>query len=68
MGDINFNFNVEQEKQYNNILKETRQLYPHLFKDEINEHRVKVIIAHNVIFGDDAYNKEVENQEFTEVK
>jgi hypothetical protein len=68
MGDIDFKFNVEQKEQYNNILRDTKQLYPHLFKDEISEHRVKVIIAHNVIFGDDSYNKEVETQEFTEVK
>jgi hypothetical protein len=65
MGDIDFNFNVEQKEQYNIILKETEKQYPHLFKDEISSHRVKVIIAHNVIFGD---NKEMEeNKEFTEV-
>ena len=65
MGDIDFNFNVEQKEQYNIILKETEKQYPHLFKDEISSHRVKVIMAHNVIFGD---NKEMEEKkEFTEV-
>jgi hypothetical protein len=65
MGDIDFNFNVEQKEQYNIILKETEKQYPHFFKDEISSHRIKVIIAHNVIFGD---NKEMEEKkEFIEV-
>ena len=68
MGDIDFNFNLEQKEQYNIILKESKIHFPHLFEDEISAHRVKVIIAHNVIFGDDCYNKEAETPEFTEVK
>ena len=62
MGDIEFNFTVEQKEQYNIILKETEKQYPHLLKDEINAYRIKVLIAHNVIFGD---NKEMEKIEET---
>ncbi len=69
MGDIDFNFTVEQKEKYNIILEETKKQYPHLFKDEIDVHRVRVIIAHTVIFGDDKKmeEKEVDKQEFTEV-
>jgi hypothetical protein len=69
MGDIDFNFTVEQKEKYNIILEETKKQYPHLFKDEIDIHRVQVIIAHNVIFEDDRKmeEKEVDKQEFTEV-
>ena len=48
--------------------KITRENFPHFFKDEISMHRIKVIIAHNVIFGDNYDIKETEEQEFTEVK
>ena len=53
--------------QYNIILKETEKQYPHFFKDEISSHRVKVIVAHNVIFGDNNDIEEIEKEEFTEV-
>ena len=66
MGDIDFNFTVEQKEKFNLILKETEKQYPHFFKDEISMHRIKVIIAHNVIFGDNYDIKETEEQEFTE--
>ena len=38
MGDIDFNFTVEQKEKYNIILEETKKQYPHLFKDEIDIH------------------------------
>ena len=52
MGDIEFNFTLEQKEKYNLILDETKKIYPHFFKDEIELHRIKVLIAYNVIFGD----------------
>jgi hypothetical protein len=67
MGDIDFNFTVEQKEQYYLILEETKKQYSHLFKDEISSHRVQVIIAHNVIFGDNNDIKETEKDEFIEV-
>ncbi len=56
MGDIDFKFTELQEKKYLEIMKETKKDYPQLFKDEIETHRTKVIIAHHVIFN----NKEKE--------
>jgi hypothetical protein len=67
MGDIDFNFTVEQKEKYNIILEETKKQYPHFFKDEINSHRINVLIAHNVIFGDNNDVKETERDEFIEV-
>jgi predicted O-methyltransferase YrrM len=52
MGDIEFNFTVEQKEKYNLIMDETKKIYPKFFKDEIELHRIKVLIAYNVIFGD----------------
>jgi hypothetical protein len=52
MEDIDFNFTIEQKEKYNLILDETKKIYPHFFKDEIELHRIKVLIAYNVIFGD----------------
>ena len=51
MGDIDFNFTVEQKEKFNLILKETEKQYPHFFKDEISFHRINVIIAHNAGAG-----------------
>jgi hypothetical protein len=59
MGDIDFKFNELQEKQYLDILKETKKVYPHLLEDEINAHRIKVIIAHHVICNDDKEKEDI---------
>jgi hypothetical protein len=59
MGDIEFNFTIEQKEKYNLILDETKKIYPHFFKDEIELHRIKVLIAYNVIFGDIEKKEEV---------
>lgn len=70
MGDIDFNFTVEQKERFNNILNETKKEYPHLLADDIVSYRTKVLIAHNVIFGDNAYNEkeeEIKREEFIEV-
>jgi hypothetical protein len=69
MGDIDFNFTVEQKEQFNIILKETQKEYPHSLNDEISSYRIKVLIAHNVIFGDNKEmgKEETKQEEFIEV-
>ena len=73
MGDIDFKFTDEQKERFNNILNETKKDYPHLLVDDIVAYRTKVLIAHNVIFGDDVSNekeKEIEEakrEEFIKV-
>jgi|LakMenEpi03Aug12_release.lakeMendotaPanAssembly.Ray.scaffolds.fasta_scaffold436078_2 hypothetical protein len=57
-GVINFNFTPEQEVEYNRILKVSKIEYPQFFTDPINEYRIKVIIANNVILGDDEFGKQ----------
>jgi len=49
MNNINFNFTDKQEEKYNIILNETKLLYPDFFKDKIIEHKIKVLIANNII-------------------
>lgn len=67
MGDIDFKFTDEQKEHFNNILNETKKDYPHLLVDDIVAYRTKVLIAHNVIFGDDVSNeKEKEEEEESE--
>ena len=69
MGDIDFKFTTDQESKFNLILEATKKEYPHFFNDDILLYRVKVLIAHNVIFGDDKLIKEEqEENEFIEVK
>lgn len=68
MGDIDFKFTDEQKERFNNILIETKKEYPHLLADDIVSYRTKVLIAHNVIFGDDAYDKEEKEKESEEEK
>ena len=71
MGDIDFKFTDEQKERFNNILNETKKDYPHLLVDDIVAYRTKVLIAHNVIFGDDVSNEkeseEAKREEFIEV-
>ena len=69
MGDIDFNFTVEQKERFNIILNETKKEYPHLLNDDIVAYRTKVLIAHNVIFGDDVEieKEETKREEFIEV-
>ena len=68
MGDIDFKFTIDQEIKFNVILEETKKQYPHFFKDDILLYRIKVLIAHNVIFGDDKVIEQKEENEFIEVK
>ena len=68
MGDIDFKFTSEQQIKFNLILEETKKEHPHFFKDDILLYRIKVLIAHNVIFGDDKLIEEEEKEnEFIEV-
>jgi hypothetical protein len=52
--NINFNFTPEQQAKFNLILKETKELYPHLVGDDVSLQRTKVLIAYTVINGDEA--------------
>jgi hypothetical protein len=64
MSYIEFNFTLDQQERFNIIYEETKKVYPHLVNDDINKERVKVLIAHNVIYGD---GKEKEQNAFTEL-
>lgn len=68
MGDIDFKFTDEQKERFNNILNETKKEYPHLLVDDIVEYRTKVLIAHNVIFGDDVSNENEKEKESEDTK
>ena len=68
MGDIDFKFTDEQKERYNNILNETKKDYPHLLVDDIVAYRTKVLIAHNIIFGDDVSNENEKEKESDEAK
>lgn len=68
MGDIDFKFTDEQKERFNNILNETKKDYPHLLVDDIVAYRTKVLIAHNVIFGDDVSNEKEKEKESEEAK
>lgn len=68
MGDIDFKFTDEQKERFNNILNETKKEYPHLLVDDIAAYRTKVLIAHNVIFGDDISNEKEKEKESEETK
>lgn len=57
-GIIDFNFTAEQEVEFNRILEVSKKEYPKFFIDPINEYRIRVIIANNVIMGDEAFGKE----------
>jgi hypothetical protein len=67
MSFIEFNFTEGQQERFNLIYAETKKVYPNLVNDDINKERVKVIIAHNVIFGDGEQKEDSnENNVFTE--
>ena len=68
MGDIDFKFTDEQKERFNNILNETKKEYPHLLVDDIAAYRTKVLIAHNVIFGDDISNEKEKEKEGEDAK
>lgn len=57
MTDINFNFTPEQEVEFNKILKATKKEYPKFFKDAVEEYRIRILIATNIIKGDDEFGK-----------
>ena len=67
MSYIEFNFTEGQQERYNIIYEEIKKVYPHLVNDDINKERVKVLIAHNVIFGNGKQKEDLnENNVFTE--
>ena len=52
MSRVDFKFTPDQQEKFNLIYDETKKIHPHLVVDEISKERVKVLIAHQVIFGD----------------
>ena len=52
MNRVDFKFTPEQQEKFNLIYSEAKKIYPHLVVDEICKERIKVIIAHHVIFGE----------------
>jgi len=63
MTEVDFNFTTEQKERYDLIFKASQKEYPDLFNDDVNAYRLKVIIAHNVIYGDNLSNNQVELKE-----
>ena len=53
MSRVDFKFTPEQQEKFNLIYSETKKIYPHLVVDEISKERIKVLIAHQVIFGEE---------------
>lgn len=52
MSRVDFKFTPDQQEKFNLIYDETKKIYPHLVVDEISKERIKVLIAHQVIFGE----------------
>lgn len=67
MTAISFNFTPEQQEKFNLIYHETKKVHPKLVKDSVMKEKIKVLIAHTVINGDDAFKPNQTNSANTEI-
>lgn len=59
MSRVDFKFTPDQQEKFNLIYDETKRIYPHLVVDEISKERIKVLIAHQVIFGENPLKEQI---------
>lgn len=60
MNSLEFNLSPEQQIKFNEIYEETNKLYPHLCSNDVQKHRIKVLIAYSILTDDKNICEEID--------